>query len=70
MRGEPEQAGPGQVECECPHCECRMDIRDAIHREGKYYCDESCANGHQEKAGCDHPGCNCGREDNGDLDWM
>lgn len=69
MRGDHEEAKRGQVECDCPHCESRMDVRDAIHQRGKYYCSEACADGHQEQAECARAGCACSREEIEDSEW-
>lgn len=49
-----------KVKCACEHCSCEVDQTNAIEQGGKYYCDESCANGHVDKATCGHAGCNCG----------
>jgi hypothetical protein len=48
------------VKCACEHCSCQVDTTTAIEKDGRFYCDESCANGHVEKASCGHAGCNCG----------
>jgi len=53
----------GQVECECPNCECVMDMMDVVERDGRYYCGEACANGHRDEPTCGHNGCQCGSEE-------
>jgi hypothetical protein len=48
-----------KVQCACDHCECMVEPADAIVKDGQYYCDESCANGHVDKSSCGHADCNC-----------
>jgi len=42
-----------------PDCLCIVNLSDAVMKEGKDHCDEACANGHPEGAGCGHTGCGC-----------
>ena len=58
-----------QVTCDCPHCECTMDVNDAVERGGKYYCGEACASGHQYEDTCGHEGCGCTGEDVIEFEW-
>lgn len=48
-----------QMKCACESCLCVVELSDAIQKDGKYYCGEACANGHQNGAGCGHTGCEC-----------
>lgn len=48
-----------QMKCACPNCLCIVSIEDAINKDGKYYCSEGCAEGHQTIKGCKHNGCGC-----------
>ena len=33
--------------------------RQRVTKDGKAFCCDACANGHPDKAGCDHAGCEC-----------
>lgn len=44
--------------CACNHCSCTVGD-DALMREGKAYCCEACANGHQEGEPCRMGDCKC-----------
>ena len=48
-----------QMKCACPSCLCIVDLSDAIMKEGKYYCCDSCANQHADGSACSHSGCDC-----------
>ena len=48
-----------QMKCACPPCLCIVNINDAVERDGKYFCSDTCATGHSEGAGCSHHGCEC-----------
>lgn len=49
-----------QMKCACETCLCIVNpSADAIEKEGKYYCSDSCANGHADGKGCGHSGCGC-----------
>lgn len=48
-----------QMKCACSSCLCIVNTNDAIQKDGKYYCSDACATGHQEGAGCSHDGCGC-----------
>ncbi|NEQ97019.1 MAG: metallothionein [Cyanothece sp. SIO2G6] len=48
-----------QMKCACPSCVCIVDIASAIKHDGKNYCSDACANGHQQGSGCGHEGCGC-----------
>ncbi len=48
-----------KIKCACEHCTCMVETETAIKKNGSFYCDESCANGHVEKVGCGHENCNC-----------
>ena len=48
-----------KVKCACEHCSCMVETDNAIVKDDQYYCDESCANGHVDKASCGHAGCSC-----------
>lgn len=47
------------VKCACTDCVCVIDYAKGISREGRIYCDESCASHHADGAGCHHHGCTC-----------
>lgn len=45
------------VKCACEKCKCTVTPGEgAIEKDGKYYCTETCANGHADGEGC---GCGC-----------
>ncbi|MEA5513305.1 metallothionein [Nodularia sp. UHCC 0506] len=48
-----------QMKCACPNCLCIISLENAINKEGKYYCSEGCAEGHETIKGCNHNGCGC-----------
>ena len=48
-----------QMKCACEPCLCIVSLEQAIHKDGKHYCSEACANQHQDGSGCGHTGCNC-----------
>ena len=48
-----------KIKCACDHCSCMVESANAIEKDGKYYCDESCANSHVDQVGCGHTGCDC-----------
>jgi|694.fasta_scaffold11387_12 hypothetical protein len=49
------------MKCACEKCLCVISVEKSIKaQDGKYYCSESCSQGHPNKKGCDHNGCNCG----------
>jgi hypothetical protein len=48
------------TKCACESCKCEVSTDSALQKDGKYYCSETCANGHPDGTGCGHPGCNCG----------
>jgi hypothetical protein len=48
-----------QMKCACEPCLCVVNLSDAIEKDGKHYCSEACANGHQSGDGCGHAGCGC-----------
>ncbi len=48
-----------QMKCACEPCLCVVDTSQALEKDGKFYCGEACANGHQNGAGCGHTGCGC-----------
>jgi len=45
--------------CACPDCVCIVDVKDAVKRDERNYCSESCETGHPNGAGCEHSGCAC-----------
>lgn len=45
--------------CACPDCVCIVSIEGAVKRDGKNYCSDICATGHEGNAGCGHAGCGC-----------
>lgn len=47
------------VKCACEPCTCMVSSNEAIAKDGKYYCSESCADGHPNGESCGHHGCNC-----------
>jgi hypothetical protein len=47
--------------CDCGPCLCEVDLTTAIQKDGKYYCSEACANGHEGGTCCSQPTCNCGQ---------
>jgi metallothionein len=49
------------MKCACESCLCVVSLSEAIEKNSKYYCGESCANGHTDGEGCGHQGCNCTR---------
>lgn len=62
----------GQVPCECPHCDCEMDLNEALEVNGHFFCGEACANGHVDQAGCGHAECGCGMvemDESEEFDW-
>ncbi|MBD2015176.1 metallothionein [Microcoleus sp. FACHB-53] len=48
------------MKCACESCLCVISTADAVEKDEKLYCSESCANGHTDGAGCSHHGCTCG----------
>lgn len=48
-----------EQKCACSDCVCVVKIQDAVKKDGKSYCSQSCADGHSAGAGCDHAGCAC-----------
>jgi hypothetical protein len=48
-----------QMKCACPSCLCIVNISDAVAKDGKYFCSDTCATGHAEGIGCSHHGCEC-----------
>lgn len=48
-----------QMKCACPKCLCIVDTDKSVVKEGKYYCSQGCAEGHQTIQGCGHNGCGC-----------
>lgn len=48
-----------EIKCACDSCLCIVKLNSAVEKEGKYYCSEACANGHQDAQGCGHKGCEC-----------
>ena len=48
-----------QMKCACANCLCVVSLKDAIAKDGQYYCSEVCANGHPDGSGCGHTGCKC-----------
>ncbi|MEO1208951.1 MAG: metallothionein [Cyanobacteria bacterium J06638_20] len=48
-----------QMKCACEPCLCIVDPKQAVQKDGKYYCSEACANGHESGSGCGHTGCGC-----------
>ena len=47
------------MKCACADCLCIVSLKDAIAKNGQYYCSEVCANGHINGSGCGHTGCKC-----------
>lgn len=51
-----------QNRCACPDCTCTVSPENAIERNGKHYCSQTCAEGHRDgTTGCGHSGCACGQ---------
>ncbi len=48
-----------KIKCACDECICMVDTNNAFEKDGQYYCDESCSNGHIDHVGCGHEGCGC-----------
>ena len=48
-----------QMKCACEACLCVVSLEQAVQKEGKYYCSDACANGHENGSGCGHEGCGC-----------
>uniref|UniRef100_UPI0030DD6EB8 metallothionein n=2 Tax=Oculatella sp. LEGE 06141 TaxID=1828648 RepID=UPI0030DD6EB8 len=49
-----------QMKCACDPCLCIVSTEDAVQKDGKYYCSETCAEGHPNGHGdCGHTGCTC-----------
>lgn len=48
-----------QVKCECGTCSCVVAPEAIIIKDGKNYCSEACANGHQNGQACVKSGCGC-----------
>jgi metallothionein len=48
-----------QMKCACDACLCVVSLEDAITKDGKPYCSEACASGHENGAKCGHHGCEC-----------
>lgn len=47
--------------CACKECVCTVS-NNAIERDGKLYCCESCANAHSDGSEeCGHNHCQCGK---------
>ncbi|MDX1917587.1 MAG: metallothionein [Candidatus Caenarcaniphilales bacterium] len=50
-----------QVKCACPNCLCVVSTDQAVKgNDGRFYCSESCSQGHKTDKGCHHHGCKCG----------
>ncbi|MBE9041008.1 metallothionein [Oscillatoriales cyanobacterium LEGE 11467] len=49
-----------QMKCACEPCLCVVSTDSALSKDGKYYCSEACATGHQKGESCSHSGCSCG----------
>ncbi|MGK7889297.1 MAG: metallothionein [Leptolyngbyaceae cyanobacterium] len=47
------------MKCACPSCICIIDLASAVQKDGKNYCSDACADGHQHGSGCGHKGCGC-----------
>nr|WP_279349676.1 metallothionein [Erythrobacter litoralis] len=47
------------VKCACADCVCIVGTDAAIQAEGRMFCSDSCANHHEDSAGCEHGGCPC-----------
>ena len=54
-----EMATVNQLKCACPKCLCIVSTDTSIVKDGKYYCSQGCAEGHQTIQGCGHKGCDC-----------
>ncbi|WP_290653662.1 metallothionein [Aquisalimonas sp.] len=48
-----------RVKCACPDCVCVIPPEQAVKRDGKLYCGDACAKGHDSGSGCGHVGCKC-----------
>jgi metallothionein len=48
-----------QLKCACNSCLCEVSLESAVLKDGKNYCSEACANGHQNGQVCGRAGCNC-----------
>ncbi|MBR8840306.1 MAG: metallothionein [Stigonema ocellatum SAG 48.90 = DSM 106950] len=48
-----------QMKCACESCLCVVSLSDAIMKDDKPYCSETCANHHPDGEGCGHTGCTC-----------
>ncbi|MGH1569779.1 metallothionein [Methylobacterium sp. P31] len=45
--------------CACRDCVCVVPVSKVVSRDGKAYGCDACADGHKDRAGCDHAGCTC-----------
>ncbi|MDQ2695887.1 MAG: metallothionein [Pseudomonadota bacterium] len=49
-----------RVKCACGGgCNCEVAKKDAVEKNGKYYCCDACAGNHPGGKGCQHSGCGC-----------
>ncbi len=48
-----------QQKCACTDCVCIVNVNDAVKKDDRNYCSESCAEGHKGGSGCEHQGCSC-----------
>ena len=48
-----------QVKCACADCVCIVGVDKGVKRDGRVYCNETCADHHKDGAGCHHAGCTC-----------
>ncbi|MEL6495775.1 MAG: metallothionein [Cyanobacteria bacterium J06623_7] len=52
-------ASASSIKCGCDRCSCEISLEKAVQKNGKYYCCDACANGHQNDASCKMSGCSC-----------
>lgn len=48
-----------KVDCACTDCVCKVSPETAVMKDGKTFCSDECACGHEHHNGCGHEGCDC-----------
>ena len=48
-----------QVKCACAASVCIVNVSKGVERDGRLYCNDTCATHHRDGVGCQHAGCTC-----------
>ncbi|MBP83579.1 MAG: metallothionein [Verrucomicrobiales bacterium] len=48
------------TKCACPDCKCEVSLGHQVVKDGKEFCSEVCAVGHEDGCNCCSGPCNCG----------